>query len=125
MLSLAEQEIFERYKHPVHAGVIEAADITADGANQSCGDEVTLTLRLENGVVTEAKHQTRACAVCTAAADLLCERAIGKTPEQLVATSTEEVADELGIPLSPVRLKCALLPLETVKQTVTNIPSDT
>lgn len=113
MLSLAEQLIFERYKQPEFGGLIQPADLTTDGSNQSCGDEVHLTAKLAGELLLELKHQTRACAVCSASADLLCEYMLGKQVKDL--PTEDQVISWLDIPLSPVRRKCAILPLETLK----------
>ena len=119
MLSLEQQQIFELYKHPRFGGEVENADIVAKGANESCGDEVRLTLRLEGETIMQIRHATRGCAICTAAADLLAARLEGQAKTCVGALSTEEIVAELGIPLSPVRLKCAILPLETLKTQIT------
>lgn len=112
MLNTAQELIFERYKHPRFAG--ELADVThlADGANPLCGDEIHIDILVKEGVITDLRHKTRACAICTAAADLLAETLIGKAANTV--TTTEEMTEMVGIPLSAIRLKCALLPLETV-----------
>ena len=118
MLSLAEQEIFDRYKHPRFAGEISAADILASGSNQSCGDEVSFTVRLEGETITKICHKTVGCAICTASADMLAEHLEGKPRSDILQINSDQVTEWIGIPLSPVRLKCALLPLEALKQAV-------
>jgi nitrogen fixation NifU-like protein len=107
VLSLPEQEIFERYKRPHFAGVVASPDFDAYGENASCGDEVRLT-----GKPGEIRHEIRGCAICTASADLLCEYA---ATHDIAELTGETLVASLGIPLSPVRLKCALLPLEILK----------
>ena len=117
MFNLAQEHIFDRYKNPQHAGEIEHADVRIEGANPVCGDEILITARFEEeGKCLEIKHKTRACAICTASADLLAEHLLGKTKKEIAAVDVEEVRELLGIPLSPLRLKCALLPLEALKQ---------
>lgn len=85
------------------------------GANRSCGDELTITLRVENGKVKDARFESRACAVCTASADLLLDKVIGQRRALADDITTEDVQRMIGLTLSPIRLKCALLPLETLK----------
>ena len=117
MFNLAQQEVYARYKHPENAGTLKDAQITVSGANPVCGDELTLTATTDpNGVITALKHTSRACAICTAAADILPEQVIGKTLNEIKRITPQEITERLGIPLSPIRLKCALLPLETLKQ---------
>lgn len=118
MLNQAQELIFERYKHPLFAGPVEGATHFAEGSNPVCGDELRIELRIADSTIQELRHQTRACAICTASADLLAESLQGEPLEGLAALDPEEAQAALGIPLSPVRLKCALLPLETIKLAV-------
>ncbi|CAN5123725.1 hypothetical protein BH11PAT4_BH11PAT4_0590 [soil metagenome] len=115
MLSLEQQLIIERYQHPQFSGEVPNYTHTSSGTNASCGDEIAWQARIQDGVLTELKHQTRACAVCTASADMLAEAFSGKTLELTQAHTNDEQAVSLGIPLSPVRRKCAILPLEALK----------
>ena len=66
--------VVERARRPLHAGEVEAADGAADGTNPLCGDTVHVTLRLDGGRhVSNIRHRTRGCAICSAAADLMAE----------------------------------------------------
>lgn len=117
MFDLYQQQILDRYKNPHHKGHIETFTHQADGANYVCGDEIHWEISLdEQGSVTGLKHDTRACAICTASADLLADQFLNQPAQKIPATTAEAVTELLGIPLSPTRLKCALLPLETLKQ---------
>jgi nitrogen fixation NifU-like protein len=116
MLNLYQEQIIDRAQNPQFAGEVPGFTHTASGANLSCGDEITWQVRVEGGIMTELRHQCRACAVCSASADLLAEQLQGKATEEAQTMTTEQVTELLNIPLSPVRLKCALLPLETLKQ---------
>jgi len=118
MFSLEQQEIFDRYKHPQFAGSFEDADLIAEGINQSCGDEVKIFLKLDDKKITKARHICRACAICTASTDFLLEKLEGESIEVIDTISVEEITERVGIPLSPIRLKCALLPLEALKNTI-------
>ena len=115
MLDIYQQQIIDRSQHPQFRGVVANATHTATGANLSCGDEIRFEARIEAGSIQEIKHQGRACAVCTASADLLAEHLTDKPLSVIQETKKEGIPAMLGIPLSPVRLKCALLPLETLK----------
>lgn len=112
----AEQLVIDRARAPHFAGTTTVATHQAEGANLSCGDEVHFTLNITDGIITDIRHESRACSICTAAADLLAERLIGKSEENITSVSNEEVITEIGIPLSPMRQKCALLPLHTIQQ---------
>ncbi len=115
MFNTAQEIIIDRFKHPLYAGKIEKPDLVAEGANLFCGDEITMELTHHNGVIHDIKHHCRACAICSASADLLAEILIGKNLSDIQKITQDEATALLGIPLSPIRIKCALLPLETLK----------
>jgi nitrogen fixation NifU-like protein len=112
--NLYQEQILDRYHHPRHQGIIEDA-AKHEGANRTCGDEITIYLRTDAGVITDLRFESRACAICTASADLLADRLISQPETEIAQITPKEVQKMLGIPLSPIRLKCALLPLETLK----------
>lgn len=121
MLNLEQQLIIERYKNPLFGGDVNLPTHTSRGENTSCGDEITWNVSVSEGIITEIRHQCRACAICTASADFLAEKLQGKPVADLATTSGEEHAASLGIPLSPIRKKCSLLPLETLKNLTPNL----
>jgi len=97
--------------------VIEGADAEAEGMNPLCGDEVTIYVAFgEDGeTIDEVKFSGRGCAISQAATSMLTEIVQGKTAMQVATMPREELLDELGIPLTPMRLKCALLGLTTLR----------
>ena len=108
--------IIERYKQPHYRGMLDPNDISYADDNPACGDHIQIDLRLdENNVVTEAAFSGEGCAISQASADLLIESIIGKNLSEIKEISKEDILENLGIELGPVRLKCALLPLKVVK----------
>ena len=108
--------IIERYKDPHFRGVLDPNDISYEDDNPSCGDHIQIDVRLdENGIVTEALFSGEGCAISQASADLLLESIIGKSVDDIKEISKEDILENLGIELGPVRLKCALLPLKVLK----------
>ena len=117
MFNSEQQEIYARYKNPENSGHLEKPHFSLDGSNVFCGDLVHLEGCInERGELTTLMHTSQACAICTAATDLLPELYLGKTIQEIKSSSSKLITDRLGIPLSPTRLKCALLGLETLKQ---------
>jgi nitrogen fixation NifU-like protein len=116
MLDIYQAQILDRSKNPRFKGTVEGATHKAEGANLSCGDEVSWQLKINDEKITTIRHYGRSCAVCTASADLLAEELENKSVEEIQQWNSERIQELLGIPLSPIRLKCALLPLETLKQ---------
>jgi nitrogen fixation NifU-like protein len=114
--------IIERYKEPHFRGVLDPNDISYDDDNPSCGDHIQIDVRLdEEGIVTEALFSGEGCAISLASADLLLESIIGKSVDDIKEVSKEDILENLGIELGPVRLKCALLPLKVLKSGVYGI----
>ena len=108
--------IIERYKTPHFRGTLDPHDISYEDDNPACGDHIQIDVRLdENNIVTEALFSGEGCAISQASADLLMESIIGKSIAELKGLSKEDILENLGIELGPVRLKCALLPLKVLK----------
>ena len=109
--------ILDHYKNPRGHGVIEDADAHAEGLNPLCGDEVTIYVQFdEDGeTIDEVKFEGRGCAISQAATSMLTEMVKGRSATGIAALPKEELLDEIGIPLTPVRLKCAILGLGVLK----------
>jgi nitrogen fixation NifU-like protein len=112
---LYRETLLDHYRHPRGSGRLEPSDLKAEGENPLCGDQLELFLRVEDGRVSEAGFVGRGCAVSQAATSMLMERLVGMTLAEAKAFDKEQLLEELAIPLTPVRLKCALLGLETLK----------
>jgi nitrogen fixation protein NifU and related proteins len=113
---LYRELILDHYKNPRNHGVLEPADARAEGQNPLCGDEVTVSVRLGAGdVIEEVGFDGRGCAISQAATSMLTDLVKGKTATEVAEMPKEALLDELGIPLTPVRLKCAILGLGVLK----------
>src|SRR5215510_5628993 len=106
---LYREVILDHYKNPRGHGVIEEPDAQAEGLNPLCGDEVSIYVQFaEDGeTIDEVKFSGRGCAISQASTSMLMEMVKGRTAEEVAAMSRDELLDEVGIPLTPVRLKCA------------------
>src|SRR4249919_2910305 len=109
--SLYREVILDHYKNPRGHGVIDDADVEAEGQNPLCGDEVSIAVSFEGDTIADVKFQGRGCAISQAATSMLMDMVKGRTAQEVAAMSRDELLDEVGIPLTPVRLKCALLGL--------------
>ena len=111
--------IIDNYKNPSHRGQLEQKDYSFEDENPLCGDFIHVDLTLdENQKVKDAVFSGHGCAISQASADLLLDAIRGKTLDEVKRLNKQDVLDLLGIELSPVRLKCALLPLKVVKAAV-------
>ena len=107
--------ILDHYKNPRNFGRIEAPDITHEEYNPLCGDMVGMDFRLRDGVIEDVMFHGRGCAISQASASLMTERIKGMTLDEARELSKDDVLEELGIDISPARLKCALLSLKVLK----------
>ncbi|MDQ3669747.1 MAG: SUF system NifU family Fe-S cluster assembly protein [Actinomycetota bacterium] len=109
--------ILDHYKNPRGHGVIEGADAEADGQNPLCGDEVSIYVQFgaDNETIEDVKFRGRGCAISQAATSMLIEMVTGRKATEIAEMPRDELLEEVGIPLSPVRLKCALLGLGVLK----------
>ncbi|MEK7519843.1 MAG: iron-sulfur cluster assembly scaffold protein [Patescibacteria group bacterium] len=114
----AFRRLQEYAEHSPHRGKIKTPDIRAHGENALCGDTLTLTCLLINGKVTDVKFEHTGCALSAAAAARFSAQARGKTYEQLKKLSPDIFLRSLGIPVSPARIPCALLPLAVAQSGV-------
>jgi nitrogen fixation NifU-like protein len=116
--------ILDHYKNPRNFGRIEAPDITHEEYNPLCGDVVGMDFRLRDGVIEDVMFHGRGCAISQASASLMTERLKGMTLDEARQVSKDDVLEELGIDISPARLKCALLSLKVLKVGAYGLASD-
>jgi nitrogen fixation protein NifU and related proteins len=116
MEDLYREIILDHYKNPRNHGALDPADARAEGQNPLCGDEVAIYVNFNGGdAVEEIRFEGRGCAISQAATSMLTELVKGRTAAELADMPTEELLEEIHIPLTPVRLKCALLGLGVLK----------
>ena len=118
MDDLYRDYILEHYRRPHNFGVIESPDQRWEGANPLCGDRITMTLTVRDGRVADVAFTGRGCAISQASASLLTDEIRGKSLSDVERLSPDDVLDLLGIEISPARLKCALLSLDTLSHAV-------
>jgi nitrogen fixation NifU-like protein len=114
MDDLYRDYILEHYRRPHNFGVLEAPTASYEGSNPLCGDRITMMLGISDGVVREVAFTGRGCAISQASASLLTDEIKGKTVAAVEEMTPDDLLDLIGIEISPARLKCALLSLDTV-----------
>jgi nitrogen fixation NifU-like protein len=112
---LYRQNILDHYQNPRNFGTLEHPDISAEDSNPLCGDEIRIDLKVKDGVIEDVRFSGKGCSISRAAASMLTEEIRGKTLEEVKRIGRDDVLEMLGIELGPVRLKCALLALKTLK----------
>ncbi len=131
---LYRETILDHYHNPRNNGSIENASATVEGVNPLCGDELTLYLKLTpTGLIEDVKLTAHGCSINTASGSMMSEAILGQSVERaqeiiedfktMMLTKEDETVfeDELeelealrGVKKYPVRIKCALLPWNTL-----------
>ena len=117
MDDLYRDEILEHYRRPHNFGTLPNPDASYEGSNPLCGDRITLMLEIgDDGNVSDVAFTGRGCAISQASASLLTDEIRGKSLTDLAKVGNQDVLDALGIEISPARLKCALLSVDTLRR---------
>jgi len=115
MDALYRDYILDHYKNPRNFGRLENPDISHEEDNPLCGDVIGMDFRVKDGVIEDVKFHGRGCAISQASASLLTERLKGLALDDAKKINRDDVLGELGIQISPARIKCALLSLKVLK----------
>lgn len=107
--------ILDYYRRPRNFGQLPNADIISHDVNTSCGDEITVQVLVKDGNVGNIRFTGKGCAICMASTSMLTEYALGKPLEEVAKFNKGVVLGLISIPISCVRLKCALLGLKVLK----------
>ncbi len=107
--------ILDYYRHPRNFGTIKDADIKSRDSNPLCGDVIEIHIKLKGSRIEIIKFSGHGCAISQAAAGMLTEMVSGKNLEEAEGVTKKDILSALAIPISPVRLKCALLALKVLK----------
>lgn len=113
---LYREIILEHWSHPQNYGVIKNADFDISDNNPLCGDELRLTGKTKDGKLVSISFTGDGCAISKASASLFTEKIKGMTIDAIKQISPQEVLEEVGISLTPARMKCALLVYTTLKR---------
>ena len=116
------EAILDHSKHPRNKGTLEHPDFTFEDTNPLCGDEIRVDLDVEGDRVAAVRFSGRGCAISQAAASMLTEMVDGQPVEAVKALTKDDILEELGVPVSPARLKCALLGLKVMKAALYGVP---
>jgi nitrogen fixation NifU-like protein len=132
---LYRETILDHYHHPRNRGHIEHPSARIEGINPLCGDELVLYLDLKDGKISDVKIEAKGCSINMASGSMMSEVVLGQSVEratEIINTfkklmtaknETVELSEELedlealgGVKKYPVRIKCALLPWNTLLQ---------
>jgi nitrogen fixation NifU-like protein len=120
MDNLYRDFILEHYRNPHNKGVLELHDLQFADSNPTCGDELSMTIRLddERHKVADIAFEGRGCAISQASASILTDELRGMTLDEVRGIDPKMVLEGLGVPIGPARLKCALLSYKVLQGAV-------
>lgn len=113
--------ILDHYRHPKNFGKILKPDASTSVGNPLCGDEISMNIRFKKKapVIDDVRFQGVGCAISIASASMLTEEIKGMQVTEVKKLTKDFILNLLGIELTPTRLKCALLALETLHKALT------
>jgi len=111
-----KEYILDHYRNPRNFGKLDAPDATAEDLNPLCGDTIRMDLSVDaDGRVEDVKFSGKGCAISQASASMLTETVKGMTLEEVAKLPQDAVLENVGIGISPTRMKCAMLGLKVLK----------
>lgn len=108
--------ILDHYRNPRNFGHLDSPSACAEDVNPLCGDQIRMELAVDaGGTVQDVRFSGKGCAISQASASMLTQTVKGKSLEEVARLSKEVVLENVGIGISPTRLKCAMLGLKVLK----------
>jgi nitrogen fixation protein NifU and related proteins len=111
------EKVMDHFQNPRNVGEIENADGIGTEGNPTCGDLMTIYIKVEDNIITDVKFKTFGCGAAIATSSMITEMAVGKTIEEALKISRNDVADELeGLP--PVKMHCSNLAADALRAAI-------
>ncbi len=137
---LYRETILDHYHHPRNQGALEHPSVEVEGVNPLCGDELTLYLDVEDGTISQVRLKSRGCSINMASGSMMTEVIAGQTLERaeelidkfkymmlnkdeavVLPEEMEDLEALQGVKRYPVRIKCALLPWNTLQESISSL----
>ena len=110
-----KEYILDHYRSPRNFGKLESPDAVAEDVNPLCGDQIRIELQVQDGKVSDIRFSGKGCAISQASVSMLTETVKGKSLEDIARLPQDVVLENVGIGISPTRMKCAMLGLKVLK----------
>ncbi|MEK7098036.1 MAG: iron-sulfur cluster assembly scaffold protein [Patescibacteria group bacterium] len=113
------KKVIEHFRNPRNQGVIKDADAVGQEGNAACGDVMKMYLKIKDDHIKDVKFETLGCAASIAVSSALTEMIKGKTLEEAMNVSKDDVARDLG-GLPPIKMHCSMLGVDTLHTAIKN-----
>ena len=113
------QKVLDHYENPRNVGSCDKTDAdigTGIVGAPACGDVMKLQIKVEDGVITDAKFKTYGCGSAIASSSLVTEWVKGRTLDEAGKISNSQIAEELALP--PVKIHCSILAEDAIKAAI-------
>lgn len=111
------EKVMDHFQNPRNVGEIEDASGVGTEGNPTCGDLMTIYIKVEDNIITDIKFKTFGCGAAIATSSMITEMAVGKTIEEALKITRNDVADELeGLP--PVKMHCSNLAADALRAAI-------
>ena len=119
MKQLYADQLHDHYTNPRNKGKVENPDFESKKQGAVCGDVISMTGKIENGILSDIKFEGGGCVMSQATASMLTEKCKGHPISQILAMNEDDITQLIGVSLGPTRMNCALLPLRTLQEALT------
>lgn len=119
-MSIYQDLILDHYRNPRNHGALANATHRAATNNPVCGDKLQMDIIVKNDIIEDVRFSGAGCAISQASASLLTEAIKKKSVAEALSLAPKDILNLLGVTLSPTRMKCGLLSLETFKKALNN-----
>ena len=111
------EKVMDHFQNPRNVGEIEDADGVGTEGNPTCGDLMTIYIKVEDNIIADVKFKTFGCGAAIATSSMITEMAVGKTIEEALKITRNDVAEELeGLP--PVKMHCSNLAADALRAAI-------
>lgn len=112
------ETILELYKNPENFGKLRKYTNSNRSYNATCGDDITIYVLARDGKIEDIRFEGKGCALCIASSSMLTEEVKGKSIEDIMKMKRENITNMMGMDVGPVRVKCVMLPLESLHKSL-------
>lgn len=117
-MDIYAQNIIDHYHAPHNCGRLSEPKLSSEQLNRSCGDQITVDLKLETDKITDLKFEANGCAISVASMSLLSDYLLNKNKAEVLALKYQDILNILGVPVAERRYKCVLLGLLAVQNII-------